>query len=381
MRAVSIVATYQLPVRKQQEVSLRELGAQAVRGALAAAGVDRVDALYLGNMLGDELQAQKHLAALIADEAGLSGIEALQIRAATASGAAALRVGYLAVASGLVDSAVVAGVEKMSEQSPVPALSKALDARREVPEGATMLSQNAQLLSLYCDRYRVSPDRFANFAVNAHRNAAHNPNALFREKVVTAETVLSSRFIVPPLRLYDCAPICDGAAAVVLAPTREAGRYGDRPIRMLASAAATDRFRLADRPDPLSLTAAARAGQLAFQQAGITCDEVDFFELHDAFSIMACLQLEAAGFAEPGAGWRLAAENEIALEGHIPIATLGGLKARGHPIGATALYQACEIVSQLTGHAGANQLPSPRIALQQSIGGSGATVLTHLYGL
>ena len=380
MRPVSIVATYQLPIRKRHDASLRALGAEAVRGALAAAGLEQVDALYLGNMLSDELQSQKHLAALIADEAGLAGIEALLVRAATASGAAALRVGHLAVASGLVNTAVVVGVEKMSDQSPVLALAKALDARYEVLEGATMLSQNAQIMQLYCDQYGVSPDRFAGFAVNAHRNARHNPIALFHDKVVTEETVLNSRYIVPPLRLYDCAPICDGAAAVVLAPADEARRYSDRPVRILASTAATDRFRLADRPEPLYLRAAGRSARQALQQAGLTLQHVDFFELHDAFSIMACLQLEAVGFAEPGTGWRLAAEDEIGLNGRIPIATLGGLKARGHPIGATALYQACEIVQQLTGTAGENQLPAAHIGMQQSVGGGGSTVITHIFG-
>lgn len=380
MRPVSIVATYQLPIRKRHDASLRALGAEAVRGALAAAGLEQVDALYLGNMLSDELQSQKHLAALIADEAGLAGIEALLVRAATASGAAALRVGHLAVASGLVNTAVVVGVEKMSDQSPVLALAKALDARYEVLEGATMLSQNAQIMQLYRDQYGVSPDRFAGFALNAHRNAQHNPIALFHDKVVTEETVLNSRYIVPPLRLYDCAPICDGAAAVVLAPADEARRYSDRPVRILASTAATDRFRLADRPEPLYLRAAGRSARQALQQAGLTLQHVDFFELHDAFSIMACLQLEAVGFAEPGTGWRLAAEDEIGLQGRIPIATLGGLKARGHPIGATALYQACEIVRQLTGTAGENQLPAAHIGMQQSVGGGGSTVITHILG-
>jgi acetyl-CoA C-acetyltransferase len=309
----------------------------------------------------------------------LVGVEALLVRAATASGAAALRVGHLAVASGLVNTAVVVGVEKMSDQSPVLALSKALDARHEVPEGATMLSQNARLMRLYCDQYAISPDLFAGFAVNAHRNARRNPYALFHEKEVTLETVLGSRYIVPPLRLYDCAPICDGAAAVVLAPASEAGRYCDRPVRVLASTAATDRFRLAERPEPLRLRAAERSFRQAREQAGLALDDISFFELHDAFSIMACLQLEATGFAAPGTGWQLAADNEIALDGRIPIATLGGLKARGHPIGATALYQACEIVQQLTGTAGENQLPSPQIAMQQSIGGGGSTVITHLF--
>lgn len=381
MLPVSIVASHQIPVRKRHEAGVRELGAEVVRGALAAAGLERPDALYLGNMLSDELQSQKHLAALIADEAGLAGIEALLIRAATASGAAALRVGHLAVASGLVQTAVVAGVEKMSDQSPVLALSKALDARYEVPEGATMLSQNAQIMRLYCEQYGVSPDQFASFAVNAHRNARQNPYALFNEKAVTLETVLNSRFIVPPLRLFDCAPICDGAAAIVLAPTSQARRYTDHPVRILASTAATDRFRLADRPEPLRLLAAERSVQQALQQARLGLEEIHFFELHDAFSIMACLQLEAAGFAEQGKGWKLAAGGEIALTGRIPIATLGGLKARGHPIGATALYQACEIVQQLTRTAGKNQLPAPRVGMQQSVGGGGSTVVTHIFGV
>jgi acetyl-CoA C-acetyltransferase len=379
MRPVSIAAAYQLPVRKRHEASLRSLGAQAIRGVMSAAGLERVDALYVGNMLSDELQSQKHVATLLADEAGLSGIEALLVRAATASGAAALRVGHLAIASGLVDTAIVAGVEKMSDQSPVLALAKALDARYEVPEGATMLSQNAQMMQLYCEQYGISPDRFANFAVNAHGNARHNPHALFHDKVVTEETVLGSRYIVPPLRLYDCAPICDGAAAVVLMPADRAEQISSHPVRILASTAATDRFRLAERPEPLRLQAAERSARQAFQQAGLTLEDIDFFELHDAFSIMACLQLDAVGFAQSGRGWELAAENEIALGGRIPIATLGGLKARGHPIGATALYQACEIVQQLTGNAGENQLPTPRVGMQQSVGGGGSTVITHLF--
>lgn len=379
MRPVAIVGTAQLPVKKKYEENLRELGAQVVRAALADAGVERVDALYLGNMLSDELQAQKHLAALVADEAGLAGVEALQIRAATASGAAALRVGYLAVASGAVERVVVVGVEKMSAGSPVPALAKALDARYEVPDGATMVGQNARLMALYCDQYALSPERFAAFAVNAHRNARQNRYALFQDRLVTEETVLASRLIVPPIRLYDCAPICDGAAAVVLVPADEAIQYTTSPVRILASTVATDRFRLAERPEPLRLLAAEQSARQALQQGEVKLAEVDFFELHDAFSIMACLQLEAAGFARPGTGWQLAVEGEIGLKGRIPIATMGGLKARGHPIGATALYQSCEIVRQLTGCAGANQLPAAHIALQQSVGGSGVTVLTHLY--
>lgn len=378
MRDVFVVGGAQLPIKKRHERSLRQLGVAAVRAALDDAGLERADALYLSNMLSDELQSQKHLASLVADEAGLAGVEAIQVRAATASGAAALRVAFLAVASGMVETAVVVGVEKMSDQVATPALAKALDAERELPDGATLIGQNALVMRLYMERYGVPAEAFAHFAVNAHRNARHNPNAVFRDKVITAETVLSSRLIVPPIRLYDCSPICDGAAAVVLASTGPAARHDDS-IRILASTGATDRFRLLDRSDPLQLRASQLSAEQAFRQANMTRRDVGFFELHDAFSIMSCLQLEAVGFAAPGEGWRLAAENEIALDGQIPIATMGGLKARGHPIGATAVYQTCEILQQLNGRAADNQLPSPRVGMLQSIGGAGSTVFTLLF--
>ena len=379
LQPVYIVGMGQIPVTKRHEATLRQLGAQVVGTALQDAGLDRVGALYLGNMLSDELQAQKHVAALVADEAGLAGIEALQVRAATATGAAALRMAALAVASGSVSSAVAVGVEKMSDHSATPALAKALDAQYEVRDGATMVSLNAQMMWHYREQYRPPFDAFANFSVNAHRNAQSNPNALFRKKQVTVEEVMTSRVIVPPLRLYDCAPICDGAAAIVLVNEKMATRW-DRPVRILASTSATDRFRVADRRNPLSLHASTLSANTAFHQAGLTREDVDFFEVHDAFSIMACLQLEAVGFAARGEGWKLAVDNEIGLNGKIPLTTMGGLKARGHPIGASAIYQTIEISQQLLGTAGANQLTRARIGMLQSVGGAGTTILTHLFG-
>jgi acetyl-CoA acetyltransferase len=216
VQRVAIVGIGLVPVQKQSPVSLRDLGRQAVSLALSDASVDRVDALYLGNMLADELSGQKHLASLVASHAGLAGVEALHCRAATASGAAALRVAFLAVSSGQVELAMAAGVELMSGgPPPMPALSRALDALREIPNGLTMIEANAHLMSLYLQRYRIGPERLTNFAVNAHRNSVNSPYALYR-KTVDAETVNGSRIISPPLRLYDCSPICDGAAAVVV---------------------------------------------------------------------------------------------------------------------------------------------------------------------
>ncbi|MCA9916924.1 MAG: thiolase domain-containing protein [Anaerolineales bacterium] len=380
MRQVSIVGIGQIPVRKVYFESLRWLGATAVRKAMADAGVDKVDALFAGNMLSDELQNQKHVAALIADEAGLYGVEALQVRAATATGAAALRMAYLSVASGEADLAIAVGVEKMSEGAATPALAKALDALQEVVAGATLISKNADLMRQYMDKYRMPEDGLANFAVNAHANAVTNPNALFQKKV-SARVVRQSRYIVPPIRLLDCSPICDGAAAVVLAPRNEARAYTDKPVHILASSVATDRFRVEDRPNPLRLEAARLSAQKAFRLANVNVQDISFYEAHDAFSIMACLLLEAVGFAEPGQGWRLAADKKIGLRGQVPIATMGGLKARGHPIGATALYQTAEIVQQLTGQAGKNQVKNAEIGLLQSVGGAAATVLTHIFGV
>jgi acetyl-CoA C-acetyltransferase len=357
---------------------LGQMAATAIHAAMHAVGVDRVDALYVSNMLADELQNQKHLGAYFADEAGLSGIEAMRIGAATAGGAAAMRVGYLAVASGDLDLALVVGAEKMSEGSgAVPALAKALDGNREVQLGANMINRNAELMRVYIERYKVPSNGFTNFAVNAHANARNNPNALFR-KAVTAAMARKSRFIYEPIRLYDSAPICDGAAAILIAPTEQARTYTDTPVKILASTVATDRFRIADRKDPLRLMAAELSVQKAYKNAGVGPGDISLFEVHDAFSIMSALQLETAGFAAPGRGWRLADEKKIGIKGKIPITTMGGLKARGHPIGASALYQACELFLQLTEQAGKNQVKNAHVGMMQSVGGVASTVATHI---
>lgn len=381
LRDVSIVGIGQIPVQKENQKSLKEMGAEVVKRAMEDASIDQVDALFAGNMLADELQNQKHIATLIASEAGLRGAEALQVRAATATGAAALRMAYFAVASGEARLAVALGVEKMSSGEVTAALAKALDYESETAQGATLISQNARLMQMYMDRYDVGIDDFNNFSLNAHRNARTNPNALFKDKHVTRRTIRESPVISPPLRLYDASPVCDGAAAVILTRSNEARAYTDQPVKILSSSVATDWFRIDDRADPLHLYAATRSAHEAFRKANIHRNDVDLFEVHDAFSIMACLLLEAVGYAERGQGWRLAADNEINLRGSLPVATFGGLKARGHPIGATALYQTCEIVLQLTERAGKNQVKQARLALLQSVGGAASTVLTHILGV
>jgi len=381
LRSVSIVGIGQIPVQKENPRSLRQMGAEVVHLAMEDAGIDSVDALFVGNMLADELQEQKHVATLIAGAAGLRGIEALHVRAATATGAAALRMAFFAIASGEARLAVALGVEKMSSGDATRALAKALDAEKEAPTGATLLSQNAQLMQLYMDTYGVPVDAFNNFSLVAHQNARTNPNALFKNKPVTEAMIRASRVIVPPLRLFDASPLCDGAAAVILTRSTEARAYTHQPVKILSSSVATDWLRIDDRANPLRLFAAERSSREAFRKANVHRTDLDLFEVHDAFSIMSCMGLEAVGFAKPGEGWRLAADNQISLTGTVPVSTFGGLKARGHPIGATAIYQTCEIVQQLMGDAGENQVAEAQLAMLLSIGGAGSTALTHIFGV
>jgi acetyl-CoA C-acetyltransferase len=225
--------------------------------------------------------------------------------------------------------------------------------------------------------YGYSHQDFAPFAVNAHRNATNNPCAMFRFPV-TAERFARAKMICDPINLLDSSPICDGAAAVVLAPADAARALSAAPIRIAGSAVGTDTIAVHDRHDPLVLEGAVLSTRRAYEQAGVGPEDIDLFELHDAFSIMASLSLEAAGFAAKGGGLRLALEGEIGTDGRVPVATMGGLKARGHPVGATGVYQVVEVVQQLRGLAGANQVPNARMGMAQNIGGSGATVVTHI---
>ncbi len=383
MRDVSIIGLGQTQVAEHWDRSLRHLAADAVLAAMKDAGMDpgAVDALYVGNMLSGLLTGQEHLGALIADFVGLRGIEALKVEAACGSGAAALRQGYIAVAGGLHDFVIICGVEKMTDTvnaETTTGLVMAADADYESIHGLTFVSINALLMRRYMYEYGVQHKDFAGFAVNAHRNAVGNPNALYR-RPITAEHFAGARMIADPINLLDSSGIGDGAAAVVLCPSSMAREYSNgRAVHIKASSMATDAVAVHDRPDPLWLSAAEASAFKAYQQAGVGLRDIDLFEVHDAFTIMSALSLEAAGFAERGKGTQLALSGEITREGRIPTCTMGGLKARGHPVGATGIYQVAEVAQQLRGQAGDNQIPNARLGMAQNIGGSGATVITHI---
>ena len=380
MRDVAIIGVGQTKVGEHWDTSLRHLALEPLQAAMADAGVARADALYVGNMLSGELTGQEHLGALVADFAGLRGIETFKIEAACGSGAAALRVGYVAVAGGLADIVVVVGVEKMTDTlgpDTTTALAMAADGDYEAAQGVSFVAINALLMRRYMHEYGYSHQDFAPFAVNAHRNGMNNPYAMFRFPV-KAERFTRAKMICDPINLLDSSAICDGAAAVVLAPAGAARALSAAPIRIAASAVGTDTLAVHDRRDPLVLDGAIISTRRAYEQAGIGPEDINLFELHDAFSIMAALSLEAAGFADKGQGLQLALEGEIGIEGRVPVATMGGLKARGHPVGATGIYQVVEVVQQLRGLAGANQVKNARLGMAQNIGGSGATVVTHI---
>jgi acetyl-CoA C-acetyltransferase len=381
MRDVSIIGIGHTKVDEHWDRSLRHLAGDAVLAAMKDAGVEVVEALYVGNMLSGLLSGQEHLGALIADFVGLRGIEAIKVEAACGSGAAALRQGYAAVAGGLHDIVIACGVEKLTDTPNVQTttgLAMAADADYESIHGLTFVSINALLMRRYMYEYGVKHIDFANFAITAHQNAVTNPNAIFRSPI-TAEQFSQARMIADPINLLDSAGICDGAAAVVLCPASIARGYASgRAVHLRASSLSTDAVALHDRPDPLWLSAVEASSRKAYQQAQVGPRDIDFFELHDAFTIMSALSLEAAGFAERGKGVQLAQAGETGPGGKIPIATMGGLKARGHPVGATGIYQVVETVQQLRGEAGPNQVPNARLGMAQNIGGSGATVITHI---
>lgn len=376
MRPTAILGIGQTNVGEHWDKSLREIGGEAAFAAMQDAGVESVDALFVGNMLSPAISGQNQLGTFFADWIGLWGQEAVKVEAACASGAAALRSALMAVSAGEIDSALVVGVEKMTDKAGpdvTSALATAADADYELEQGISFVGLNALIMRRYMHEFGWKHEDFAPFSINAHANAMHNPFARLHEKI-TADKFEKSAMVATPINLLDASPIGDGAAAVVIVPAEKAARR----IIIAGSASATDTIAVHSRKDPLFLSAAYQSAKRAYEMAGMTSEDIDVFELHDAFTIMAALSLEACGFAERGQGVRLGLDGQINPKGERPVCTRGGLKARGHPVGATGIYQIAEIVQQLRGECGATQVDGAKIGMAQNIGGSGATVLTHI---
>ena len=378
---VVIAGIGQIPVGEHWDASIRQMAVGAILPALAEAKGLRPQVMYVGNMLAATASRQANLGALLTEHAGLAGVEGVTVEAADASGGAALRSGYLAVLSGAVDVALVVGVEKWTDvigPESETYLSQMLDADFEAAQGLTPLSLAGLLFHRYLQEYDADRKAFAGFPELAHANGATNPNAMF-QKTMSEGAYLRAAEAAEVLNLFDVAPYADGAAALVLARQSALPKGWDRPlVRMVGSSLVIDTLSIHDRHAPLAWDAARLSVERACRGAGILPKDLDFFEYHDATSLHAVLSLEAAGFASQGQGWMLAQPEVIGLTGQIPTATFGGLKARGHPLGATGVYQAVEATLQLRGAAGANQVRGARVGMIQSVGGMAATVATHI---
>ena len=382
MKPAAIVGVGMTPVREHWSLSIAELAEEAGRLALADAGLAGVDALYVGNAYGATYNQQTQLGSLIAESLGLAGIESFCCEAGDASGGVALRTGYLAVAAGAVKTAMVLGVEKVTDVvGPARnyARSVSLNADYETVNGATLTAMAALLMRRYMVEHNVELAQFEGFSINAHRNGSRNPKAMYRN-LLRSGSFGKAPMIAEPISLFDSAPDADGAAAVVLAPADEAVDLVPKPVLLAGSAVATDSLMLQERIDPLYFASVKRSAAQALDRAGLSVSDLDLLELHDGFTIMTALALEAMGFSARGSGWAWAQDDgeKLSLGGELPLSTFGGLKSRGNPSGATGVYQAVEASLQLRGEALENQIAGAATALVQNLGGLASTAVTHV---
>ncbi len=336
MRKVAILGIGQTAIGEHWDKSLREIGGEAAFAAMRDAGIDKVDALYVGNMLSPLINSQNQLGTFLADWIALWHQEAVKVEAACASGAAAFRAGITAVSAGEIDSALVVGVEKMTDKSGhdvTAALATAADADYEVEQGVSFVGLNALIMQRYMYEFGWKHADFAPFTINAHSNAMHNPFARLHEKI-SMDRFEKSVMVAAPINLLDASPIGDGAAAAVIVPAEKVISMPERPRVIIAgSASATDTIAVHSRKDPLFLNAAYLSAKHCYEIAGINAEDIDVFELHDAFSIMSALSLEACGFAPRGQGVRLGLENEISPNGRVPICTARRVESTRSPRG------------------------------------------------
>ena len=379
MREVAIVGAGMTPFGELWRSSLRDLFVEAALGALRDAGADRLDAIYVGNMSGGQFVGQEHLGPLMADHLGMAGVPSTRVESACASGGAALRSAFFEVASGASDLVLAAGVEKMNDGADVTAvLATAADQESEVYHGVTFPGLYALIARAHMETHGTTLEDLAAVSVKNHRHGALNPKAQFRGEV-TLEQVMTSSLVADPLRLLHCSPVSDGAAAVLLCPLSRAREFTDRPIKVRGSGMATSAMALADRKDPAYLDAVNLAATRAYEMAKLGPQDIHVAEVHDCFTIAELCVLEALCFTERGRAGEATRSGQTALGGRMPVNTSGGLKSKGHPVGATGVAQAIEIVEQLRGEAGDRQVKDAAIGLAQNMGGSGASSVVHIF--
>ncbi len=358
--------------------SLRDIFVEAALSAIDDAGVDHIDSMYVGAMSTGLFVGQEHIAALMADYLGVKGIPAAHVESACASGGVSLRQAIFEVASGASEIVLAGGVEKMNDGADVTyALATAADQDYEAFHGVTFPGLYAMIARAHMHKYGTTRDQLAQVAVKNHMHGLKNPNAQFHLSI-TIDAVKNSVEVADPLNLLDCSPVTDGAAAVIVTTVETAKKLGKPYVKILATAQATDSIALHSRKDIASIPSVNIAAVSAFKQAGITPDKIDVAEVHDCFTIAELVIMEELGFAARGKSGEALMNGETTLGGRIPINTSGGLKSKGHPVGATGLAQVIEIVEQLRGTAGERQVSNARIGLTQNMGGSGASSVIHI---
>jgi acetyl-CoA C-acetyltransferase len=384
MRPVAVIGAGKTPFGAFPDRDLRSLAVEAGQKCLQNAHIapEQVEAFYLGNFSGPAFVGQNHLAPYVSTALGIHGVPATRIEAACASSGSAFFHAWSEVASGISDVVMVVGVEKMTSQNTARVseiLAEAGDCSGEMKAGNTFASLFAMIARRHMHDFGTKKEHLASVAVKNHANGALNPDAHMR-KAITLEQAMNGKPIADPLNIYDCSLISDGAAAVILAPLERASEFTEKPVRVLGIAQASDFVALDQKDDITTFPAVRRAGEKAYKMAGVTASDIQFAELHDCFTIAEIVASEDLGFVKRGEGGPYAFEGCTRLTGPRPINTSGGLKAKGHPVGATGVAQICDLMLQIRGEAGERQVARHSLGLAQNLGGSGATCVVTILG-
>ncbi len=384
MRPVAVVGIGKTAFGAFADRDLRSLAVEAGQKCMADANVSpsKVEAFYLGNFAGPSFVGQNHLAPYIAGAMGITGVPCTRFEAACASSGSAFFHAVSAVGAGLYDVVLVGGVEKMTSQ-PTPKVTEILagagDMLGEGRAGATFPALFAMIARRHMYQYGTTREQMAAVAVKNHANGAKNPQAHMR-KVITIEQALAGKPIAEPLTVFDCSLISDGAAAVLIAPLERAAEFTNKAAKILGIAQTSDQVALDQKDDITTFRAVQSAGEKAYKMAGVSPNDIQFAEVHDCFTIAEIIATEDLGFVKKGEGGPYAQQGCTALNGPRPVNTSGGLKAKGHPVGATGVGQICDVVVQIRGDAGERQIPRHSIGLAQNLGGSGATAVVTILG-
>jgi len=384
MRDVAIIGKGVTKFGELWDKSFRQLITETGAKAILEAGVSgtEIDALYIGSMGSGRFIGQEHIGALVADCSGFSHlhIPSTRVESACASGGLAVRQGYFSVASGINDIVVVGGIEKMTDVVGTEAtstLATVADQEWEAFFGATFPGLYAMIATKHMKDYGTTREQLAQVAVKNHANGALNPNAQFKREI-SLDAVINAPPVAYPLGMLDCSPVSDGAATVILCAAEKAKKYVDNPVKIIASGQASDTLALHGRREICTFDSTVYAAKMAYKQANLKPKDIDVAEVHDCFTIAEILAIEDLGFVKKGEGGK-AIENKITtLDGEIPVNTSGGLKAKGHPIGATGVAQIAEIVAQIQGKADKRQIKNAKIGLTHNIGGTGASCVVHI---